>query len=67
MADLKKMLDKEVIKYIKQSVLCSLATSDKDNFPNVSPKEMFTYKGNDTLLIAKYCFAKQHSKYQRKQ
>lgn len=46
------MLDKEVIKYIEQSVLCWLATSDKDNFPNVSPKEMFTYKENDTLLIA---------------
>lgn len=46
------MLNETVIKYIEQSVLCWLATSDKDNFPNVSPKEMFTYKGNDTILIA---------------
>ncbi|MFI0492249.1 pyridoxamine 5'-phosphate oxidase family protein [Flavobacterium sp.] len=46
------MLDETIIKYINQSVLCWLATSDKDNFPNVSPKEMFTYKGNDTLIIA---------------
>ncbi len=46
------MLDETIIKYINQSVLCWLATSDKDNFPNVSPKEMFTFKGNDTLIIA---------------
>ena len=46
------MLDETIIQYINQSVLCWLATSDKDNFPNVSPKEMFTFKGNDTLIIA---------------
>jgi uncharacterized protein len=45
------MLDNEVIKYINQSVLCWLATSDKDNFPNVSPKEMFTHF-QDKILIA---------------
>jgi uncharacterized protein len=45
------MLNKEVIKYINQSVLCWLATSDKDNFPNVSPKEMFTHF-QDKILIA---------------
>ncbi|WP_366100586.1 pyridoxamine 5'-phosphate oxidase family protein [Flavobacterium sp.] len=37
------MFNQEVIKSIEQSVLCWLATSDEDNFPNVSPKEMFTY------------------------
>ena len=54
MSDFKKkqMLDETIIQYINQSVLCWLATSDKDNFPNVSPKEMFTFKGNDTLIIA---------------
>ena len=45
------MLNEEVIKYIKQSVLCWLATSDKDNFPNVSPKEMFTHF-EDKIIIA---------------
>jgi len=46
------MLTNEVKKYIDQSVLCWLATSGKDNEPNVSPKEMFTYEGDTTLLIA---------------
>lgn len=45
------MLNEEVIKYIAQSVLCWLATSDKDNFPNVSPKEMFTHF-EDKIVIA---------------
>jgi uncharacterized protein len=46
------MLDSNIKKYIDKSVLCWLATSDNDNFPNVSPKEMFTYLGESTLLIA---------------
>ena len=45
------MLNKEVRKYIEQSVLCWLATSDKDNFPNVSPKEVFTHF-EDKIIIA---------------
>lgn len=45
------MLEKKVIQYIEQSVLCWLATSDRDNFPNVSPKEMFTHF-EDKILIA---------------
>ena len=45
------MITQEVIKYIEQSVLCWLATSDKDNFPNVSPKEMFTHF-EDKIVIA---------------
>ncbi|KFF17944.1 pyridoxamine 5'-phosphate oxidase family protein [Flavobacterium hydatis] len=46
------MINDDVKKYIKQSVLCWLATSDKDNMPNVSPKEIFTYQDDSTLLIA---------------
>jgi predicted pyridoxine 5'-phosphate oxidase superfamily flavin-nucleotide-binding protein len=46
------MLTQEVIKYIENSVLCWLATSDKDNFPNVSPKEMFTHFEDNKILIA---------------
>ena len=46
------MFTQEVIKYIEQSVLCWLATSDKDNFPNVSPKEMFTHFEGNKILIA---------------
>lgn len=46
------MINIEVKKYIQQSVLCWLATSNIDNEPNVSPKEMFTYKDDKTLLIA---------------
>lgn len=46
------MLNDEIKNYINRSVLCWLATADADGMPNVSPKEMFTYKGDDTLLIA---------------
>lgn len=46
------MIDTEVKKYIQQSVLCWLATSNMKNEPNVSPKEIFTYKDDETLLIA---------------
>lgn len=46
------MINSEVKKYINESVLCWLATSDSENIPNVSPKELFTYYNNDTLLIA---------------
>lgn len=46
------MISEEVKKYIDKSVLCWLATSNKENEPNVSPKEMFTYKDDRTLLIA---------------
>ena len=48
----KILLSDEVKKYISKSVLCWLATSDKNNVPNVSPKEIFTYKDDHTLLIA---------------
>ena len=46
------MLNSEIKTYIERSVLCWLATSDRYNEPNVSPKEMFTYFGDRTLLIA---------------
>lgn len=45
------MLSNEVKNYIDKSVLCWLATSNRHNEPNVSPKEIFTYKGENTLLI----------------
>jgi predicted pyridoxine 5'-phosphate oxidase superfamily flavin-nucleotide-binding protein len=46
------MISNEVKKYIDESVLCWLATSNKENEPNVSPKEIFTYKGERIFLIA---------------
>jgi predicted pyridoxine 5'-phosphate oxidase superfamily flavin-nucleotide-binding protein len=46
------MLTSDVKKYIDLSVLCWLATSDTDNFPNVSPKEVFTWHDDTTFLIA---------------
>ena len=46
------MLTDEVIVYIKRSVLCWLATSSKENVPNVSPKEVFTYTDSNTILVA---------------
>jgi len=46
------MLTEEIKKSIEESVLCWLATADEAGFPNCSPKEVFTYKGDDELLIA---------------
>lgn len=46
------MFTQAIIKYIEESVLCWLGTSDKDNFPNVSPKEMFTHFEDNKILIA---------------
>lgn len=46
------MIDNDVKKYIRESVLCWLATSNRKNEPNVSPKEMFTFQDDTTLLIA---------------
>lgn len=37
---------------ITKSVLCWLATTDQDGQPNVSPKEIFTFFGDDQLIIA---------------
>ncbi|WP_373524583.1 pyridoxamine 5'-phosphate oxidase family protein [Aquiflexum sp.] len=46
------MINSEVKKYIDKSVLSWLATVNELNEPNVSPKEVFTYDGEHTLLIA---------------
>jgi predicted pyridoxine 5'-phosphate oxidase superfamily flavin-nucleotide-binding protein len=45
-------LTPEIKQYIDQSVLCWLATSAADHQPNVSPKEIFTWFGEDSLIIA---------------
>ncbi|MET3614489.1 putative pyridoxine 5'-phosphate oxidase superfamily flavin-nucleotide-binding protein [Rhizobium aquaticum] len=37
---------------VSASVLCWLATADAEGHPNVSPKEMFTTLGDDSLVIA---------------
>jgi hypothetical protein len=41
-----------VRRYIDESVLCWLATSNSEGEPNVSPKEMFTYTDENTIIIA---------------
>ncbi len=46
------MLTNKIKEYMEKSVLCWLATSSPENSPNDSPKEIFTYHGNDTILIA---------------
>jgi uncharacterized protein len=46
------MFNEEVKSYISKCVLCWLATCDRDMEPNVSPKEIFTFSDNGTLLIA---------------
>lgn len=46
------MLNTEIKKYIDCSVLCWLATASSDNMPNVSPKEVFTYYGDSSIIIA---------------
>ena len=42
----------EIKKDIDKSVLCWLATSSPDNFPNVSPKEVFTYFNDTHIIVA---------------
>lgn len=46
------MINEEVKKYIDKSVLCWLATSNQQNEPNVSPKEMFVLYDDLTFLVA---------------
>lgn len=46
------MLNADIKKSIDTCVLCWLATVDENQQPNVSPKEMFTYQDDHTLLIA---------------
>ena len=46
------VLTEEIKTSIDKCILCWLATSSKENVPNVSPKEMFTYFDDESLLIA---------------
>lgn len=46
------MLTKDIKKYIDRSVLCWLATASSENIPNVSPKEIFTYYGENHIIVA---------------
>ena len=46
------MITSKIKEYISKSVLCWLATASTDNTPNVSPKEVFTYYGNDSVIVA---------------
>jgi predicted pyridoxine 5'-phosphate oxidase superfamily flavin-nucleotide-binding protein len=46
------ILTPEIKTSITKSVLCWLATTDKAGQPNVSPKEIFTFWGDDQLIIA---------------
>lgn len=46
------MISNELKNCIDKSVLCWLATSNRENEPNVSPKEMFALSTESTLLIA---------------
>ncbi len=46
------MLTKEIEAAIDDSVLCWLATSSANNMPNVSPKEIFCYFEDDTIIVA---------------
>lgn len=42
----------EIKTAINKSVLCWLATSCKENIPNVSPKEAFKFYGERSIIIA---------------
>lgn len=46
------MLSTKVKKYIDESVLCWLATASTDNIPNVSPKEIFSYYNENSIIVA---------------
>ncbi len=46
------MLTKKVRASIDNSVLCWLATVSNQGIPNVSPKEVFKYYGDDKIIVA---------------
>lgn len=46
------MITNEVKKYLENSVLCWLATVNTKFEPNVSPKEMFVFQNDKSILIA---------------
>lgn len=45
-------LNPEIKQSIERSVLCWVATVSPDGMPNVSPKEVFTYFGENEILFA---------------
>ncbi|MEQ8925495.1 MAG: pyridoxamine 5'-phosphate oxidase family protein [Fulvivirga sp.] len=45
-------LTPEIKEYVNRSVLCWLATASIENIPNVSPKEVFSFFGEDKIIIA---------------
>ena len=45
-------LTEDIKRYIDKSVLCWLATASSKNMPNVSPKEIFCYYDDETIIIA---------------
>lgn len=46
------VLNSEIKKAVEESIICWLATADEHGVPNVSPKEIFTYFGDEEILIA---------------
>ncbi|MEH6747212.1 MAG: pyridoxamine 5'-phosphate oxidase family protein [Maribacter arcticus] len=46
-------LTAEIKDSLSSSVLCWLATSSAENIPNVSPKEIFSYFKNASIIVAK--------------
>lgn len=46
------MLTADIKNSIEESVLCWLATVDEEGAPNCSPKEIFTYRGENEIVIA---------------
>ena len=45
-------LSPDIKEYIDRSVLCWLATASGEGQPNVSPKEIFRYFGDDAIIVA---------------
>jgi predicted pyridoxine 5'-phosphate oxidase superfamily flavin-nucleotide-binding protein len=45
-------LSEELKACMSKSVLCWLATTSRDNSPNVSPKEIFTHYNDDCIIVA---------------
>lgn len=50
-------VNEAVRKTAKKAVLCWLATSDKDGFPNVSPKEVWEVSERGQVVIAEIASA----------
>ncbi len=46
------MLTTKVKECIEKSVLCWLATASNEDIPNVSPKEIFNYYGENYIIVA---------------